>query len=112
MECGGGVALWVGRQLANMATNWRRGVFFEGGVAGGIPPHKGGPKARPPKKQGRGVRKGPLPTVWGWRRQRAVGLLLLDIVVELPGYAELVGAGAEVGAPEHVLEGHGNGAAG
>ena len=49
MECGGGVALWVGRQLAKMATNWRRGVFLEGGVAGGIPPHKGGPKARPPK---------------------------------------------------------------
>ena len=33
-------------------------------------------------------------------------------MVELPGYAELVGAGAEVGAPEHVLEGHGNGTAG
>ena len=31
---------------------WRwRGVFLEGGVAGGIPPHKGGPQARPPKKQ-------------------------------------------------------------
>ena len=49
MECGGGVAFWVGRQLAKMATNWRRGVFLEGGVAGEIPPHKGGPKARPPK---------------------------------------------------------------
>ena len=24
-------------------------VVLEGGVAGGIPPHKGGPKARPPK---------------------------------------------------------------
>ena len=32
----------------------RRG--FEGGVAGGFPPHKGGPKARPPKKQEWGVR--------------------------------------------------------
>ena len=25
-------------------------LVFEGGVAGGVPPHKGGPKARPSKK--------------------------------------------------------------
>ena len=28
----------------------RRDGFLEGGVAGGVPPHKGGPKARPPIK--------------------------------------------------------------
>ncbi len=32
----------------------RRG--FKGGVAGGVPPHKGGPKARPPIKLGLGER--------------------------------------------------------
>ena len=28
------------------------GARFQGGVAGGIPPHKGGPQARPPKRRG------------------------------------------------------------
>ncbi len=34
------------------------GLVLKGGVAGGVPPHKGGPKARPPKtkREGRGVR--------------------------------------------------------
>jgi len=35
-------------------------MLLKGGVAGGVPPHKGGPKARPPKKtrrEWRGVRK-------------------------------------------------------
>ena len=41
-----------------MAIGYRagRGAGFQGGVAGGIPPHKGGPQARPPIKQERGVR--------------------------------------------------------
>ena len=32
------------------------GAGFQGGVAGGIPPHKGGPQARPPKSEERGKR--------------------------------------------------------
>ena len=46
-----------GRGKGIGAGDWRwRGVVLEGGVAGGVPPHKGGPQARPPKKQERGVR--------------------------------------------------------
>ena len=30
----------------------RRGMLLKGGVAGGLPPHKGGPKARPPNCSG------------------------------------------------------------
>ena len=30
-----------------------RGMLLKGGVAGGLPPYKGGPKARPPKGEER-----------------------------------------------------------
>ena len=29
-------------------------MFLSGGAAGGVPPHKGGPKARPPNNEKRG----------------------------------------------------------
>ena len=50
------VTILAGGHLAAMTAHWLRGVVLEGGVAGGVPPHKGGPKARPPKKQERGER--------------------------------------------------------
>ena len=59
MECGGGVALWVGRQLANMATSWRRGVFLEGALRGESPRTREG--RRPDRPNGRSP----------WRRLRS-----------------------------------------
>ena len=49
-------SLVVGRHTAGQAHCCEEGVpvvrrGFEGGVAGGIPPHKGGPQARPPKNK-------------------------------------------------------------
>ena len=42
------VLQWIVDSGRRLVRRWR-GVVLEGGVAGGIPPHKGGPKARPPK---------------------------------------------------------------
>ena len=43
----------VASMRAGMKAQTRRGMLLEGGVAGGNPPHKGGPKARPPKGEER-----------------------------------------------------------
>ena len=44
-------ARWVAVVLDCIRSHMRREARCQGGVAGGVPPHKGGPKARPSKRQ-------------------------------------------------------------
>ena len=52
----GGVAGGVELQWSVVSGQWLEtsaalaGMILEGGVAGDVPPHKGGPQARPPRK--------------------------------------------------------------
>ena len=52
------------------------GRVFGGGVAGGIPPHKGGPKARPPKKAGERSEKRPVADCLGMAPATGCGATL------------------------------------
>ena len=45
---GAGEGRGIGDGGRRPVRRWR-GMVLEGGVAGGVPPHKGGPKARPPQ---------------------------------------------------------------